>query len=145
MLAGDFVHNFLDGILIAGAFMLNTGTGIVTSITVAIHEIPQEFGDFAVLLHSGFSRGKALFLNFVSALSAVLGGIIGYLLFGRIETITPFAVLLTAGGFLYIALSDIVPSMHHHEKNKKILVIETIIFVAAIVVLYYLLGSLHIH
>lgn len=143
ILTGDFVHNFLDGVLIAGAFMLNVVTGIVTAITVAIHEIPQEFGDFAVLIHSGFTKGKALLLNFVSALSAVIGGVLGFFMFGRIESLTAFAVLITAGGFLYVALSDIVPSMHRHLRNRRTIFIETIIFVLTIVVLYFFLEMMH--
>ena len=145
ILTGDFVHNFLDGVLIAGAFMLDFTTGIIMTFTVAIHEIPQEFGDFAVLLHSGFSKNKALLLNFVSALSAVLGGVIGYFMFDQIEGIAPFAVLITAGGFLYIALTDIVPAMHKHGANTKIVIIETVIFIVTIVGFYFLIGMLHGH
>ena len=143
ILTGDFVHNFLDGILIAGAFMLDFGTGVVTAITVAIHEIPQEFGDFAVLVHSGFTKKKALLLNFLSALSAVFGGILGYFLFDRLSGFIPFVVLITAGGFLYIALSDIVPAMHKHCKEKKVMLFETFIFVTTVVVFYFFLGMLH--
>lgn len=145
VLTGDFVHNFLDGVLIAGAFMLNASTGLFTALTVAIHEIPQEFGDFAVLIHSGFSKRKALILNFISALSAVIGGVLGFFLFKQIEGIAPYAVLLTAGGFLYVALSDIVPAMHQHDKNKNIVMVETIIFVLTIIGFYFLLGALHGH
>ncbi|MFC1723857.1 ZIP family metal transporter [Nanoarchaeota archaeon] len=144
MLAGDFVHNFIDGILIAGAFMINATTGIFTAITVAIHEIPQEFGDYAVLIHAGYTKKKALLLNFISALSAIIGGILGYFIFDTVEGIAPYAVLITAGGFLYIALSDIVPSMHEH-KRKRILALETIIFISTIIVFYFLLGFLHNH
>jgi len=143
ILTGDFVHNFIDGLLIAGAFLLDVTTGIITTITVAIHEIPQEFGDFAVLIHSGFSRNKALLLNFLSALSAVAGGIVGYFVLEQAENLTPYAVLITAGGFLYIALTDIVPSMHKHGKNKTIVIVETVVFLATLVGLYYLFGMMH--
>ncbi len=143
ILTGDFVHNFLDGVLIAGAFMLDFTTGIITAFTVAIHEIPQEFGDFAVLIHSGFSKKKAILLNFFSAFTAVLGGVLGYFMFGMIEKLIPFAVLITAGGFLYVALSDIVPAMHKHCKKHSIMFLETTIFVVTIVVLYFFLGMLH--
>ncbi len=141
ILTGDFVHNFFDGLLIAGAFMLNTTTGIMTTLTVAIHEIPQEFGDFAVLLHSGYSKARALLLNFVSALSAIAGGVLGYFLFDTVEKFAPFAVLITAGGFLYIALSDIVPEMHHHKKSTML--IESIIFILTIIAMYFFLGMMH--
>lgn len=143
MLTGDFVHNFLDGVLIAGAFLLDTTTGIITAITVAIHEIPQEFGDFAVLLHAGYSKKRALFLNFMSALPAVLGGILGYFILDSIEKITPYAVLLTAGGFLYIALSDIMPALHKHSKNRKTAIIETGLFILAVIGFKLFLEVLH--
>ncbi len=146
ILTGDFVHNFLDGVLIAGAFLLDTATGILTTITVAVHEIPQEFGDFAVLVHAGFTRKRALLLNFVSALSAVLGGVLGYFMFASIEGIAPFAVLAAAGGFIYVALSDIVPSLHRHlGRTRHAVELETVIFVLTIAVLYFLFHSVGLH
>lgn len=143
ILTGDFVHNFIDGILIAGAFLLNTFTGIMTTITVIIHEIPQEFGDFSVLIHSGFSKMKALKYNFFSALSAVLGGILGYFLFDSLGRITPYAVLIAAGGFIYVALSDIVPSMHKHKDKSNTVWLETLIFLVTLVGFYFFLGFMH--
>lgn len=142
VLTGDFVHNFIDGLLIAGAFLLNVPTGIVTSISVAVHEIPQEIGDYAVLIHSGYSRGRALWLNFLSALSAVIGGVLGYYLFDSFTGIAPYAVLLVAGGFLYIALSDIVPALHRHHSERKVQLLETLLFVGTMVAVYFLLGAL---
>lgn len=141
ILIGDFVHNFIDGLLIAGAFLISPVTGIFTTITVLIHEIPQEFGDFAVLLHSGYSKFKALMLNFYSALSAVLGGVLGYFAFEFFEGVAPFAVLIAAGGFIYVALSDIVPSLHKH--GRETLWKETTIFMATIVLFYYFVLLLH--
>lgn len=143
ILAGDFVHNFLDGILIAGAFLIDLRIGISTMIAIIIHEIPQEFGDYAVLLHAGYKRKKALLLNFFSALSAVLGGILGYFTFGIIEGIEPFAVLIAAGGFIYIALSDIVPALHAHGKEKGVSIKETLIFVLSIIGFKFFLEALH--
>ncbi|HII72348.1 TPA: ZIP family metal transporter [Candidatus Woesearchaeota archaeon] len=145
ILVGDFVHNFIDGILIAGAFMLDFTTGLFTTLTVAIHEIPQEFGDFAVLLHAGYKKKKALLYNFISALSAVIGGVLGFAMFTQVDGIAPFAVLITAGGFLYIALSDIVPEMHQHEKDRKMLILETLIFIVTIIGFYFFLGAMHGH
>jgi zinc and cadmium transporter len=141
ILTGDFVHNFLDGILIAGAFMLDVRTGIATTLIVLLHEIPQEFGDFAVLMHSGYSKLRALKLNFFSALSAVLGGVVGVIAFDFAESFVPFAVLIAAGGFIYIALTDIVPSLHTHE--KKTVWKETAIFVLSIIAFYFFLSLLH--
>ncbi len=143
ILTGDFVHNFLDGLLIAGSFMLDVSTGIFTSVTIAIHEIPQEFGDYAVLLHSGFTRYRALLLNFLSALSAVIGGVVGFFLFESVRSLSAYAVLLAAGGFLYVALSDIVPSLHKHRKNQWMLLAETAIFVGTIVGMFFLLAHAH--
>jgi len=143
ILTGDFVHNFLDGILIAGAFLLDVRTGIATTLIVLLHEIPQEFGDFAVLIHSGYSKARALKLNFLSALSAVLGGIIGFVAFDLAESIVPFAVLMAAGGFIYVALSDIVPSMHKHKHSHATIWKETIIFILTMVAFYFFIGALH--
>ena len=142
ILTGDFVHNFIDGVLIAGAFMLDFTTGIVTSFIVLIHEIPQEFGDFAVLMHSGYTKSRALFLNFVSALSAILGGILGFFMFDMIESFSPYAVLIAAGGFLYIAMSDIIPSMNGHE-DKKRLILGALIFILTIILMRFFLEMLH--
>lgn len=111
-LAGDGLHNFMDGLVIAGSYLVNIPTGIATTIAVIIHEIPQEFADFGVLIYSGFSIPKALFLNFLSALVAVLGAIIGVFFASKsplfLSMILPFA----AGGFLYIAGSNLIPELH---------------------------------
>lgn len=144
-LAGDFVHNFFDGLLIAAAFVLNTSTGMITTLTVIAHEIPHEFGNFAVLIHSGFAKNRALFLNFISALTAILGGILGFFMFDKLNYLSPFGVLIAAGGFLYVALSDIVPELHHHHKEKRTLVIETIVFMLTLAIAYIGLGLLHAH
>ncbi len=142
ILSGDFLHNFIDGILIAGAFLLDPLTGIIITLSVIIHEIPQEIGDFAVLIHSGYTKKRALFLNFLSALSSVLGGILGYFLLKSFESFIPFVVLITAGGFIYIALSDIIPELHKHKGNK-INLIETSIFVLTIILFKFILEILH--
>jgi len=136
---GDFIHNFVDGLLIASAFMLNIWTGIFTTLIVMIHEIPQELGDFAVLLNSGYSKWQAIKINFASAVSAILGGILGFFMFEKLELIIPFVVLGAAGGFLYIALSDIVPEIHGgNNKNKKF--IEASIFILTIIGMKFFLG-----
>jgi len=143
VLGGDFFHNFFDGVLIAGAFLLNYTTGILVTFSVLVHEIPHEFGNFAVLIHSGFKKKRALILNFYSALSAVLGGIIGFFVLESISTIIPYVVLISAGGLLYIALSDIVPSMHEHLKEKHTGLIETLIFLLTLVAFKLLLTFFH--
>jgi len=143
ILTGDFVHNFLDGILIAGAFLLDFYIGVTTTLAVIFHEIPQELGDFSVLIHSGYSKKKALLLNFFSALSAVLGGIAGFFAFDQFQQVIPYAVLIAAGGFLYISLSDIVPALHKHKNKKYVIFIESMIFVLTIVGFWFFLGFLH--
>ncbi len=143
ILGGDFFHNFFDGVLIAGAFLLNYTTGIFVTLSVIIHEIPHEVGNFAVLIHSGFKKRKALLFNFYSALAAVLGGVLGYFILDSLTSVLPYVVLISAGGLLYIALSDIVPSMHEHLKEKGTTFIETLVFILTLVAFKFLLSAFH--
>ena len=113
---GDLVHNFIDGMLIAGSFLISIPLGVSTSIAVVLHEIPQEIGDFWVLLHGGFSVRKALFFNFVSASTAFAGAILILAIGSRFQEIISFLVPITAGGFLYIAGSDLIPELKHETK-----------------------------
>ncbi len=117
-LAGDAVHNFLDGLIIAGSYLISIPLGIATTIAVVLHEVPQEIADFGVLLYSGLSRRKALLLNFLSAAVAIIGAVAGLILGvqngGFIRFILPFA----AGGFLYIAGSNLIPEMHKECGTK---------------------------
>ncbi|HBB36759.1 MAG: hypothetical protein UX02_C0001G0126 [Candidatus Moranbacteria bacterium GW2011_GWC1_45_18] len=113
---GDLVHNFIDGMLIAGSFLISIPLGVSTSIAVVLHEIPQEIGDFGVLLHGGFSVRKALFFNFVSASTAFAGAILILAIGSRFQEIISFLVPITAGGFLYIAGSDLIPELKHETK-----------------------------
>ncbi len=118
-LVGDGVHNFIDGIIIAGGFLISVPVGIATTIAIISHEIPQEIGDFAVLLYSGIKRTKALLFNFFSALLAVVGAIMGYLLAGTNEVFMQFIIPFAAGGFIYIAASDLIPELHKEANIKK--------------------------
>ncbi|MFP4523926.1 MAG: ZIP family metal transporter [Candidatus Woesearchaeota archaeon] len=144
VLTGDFVHNFIDGVLIAGAFLLDPQAGWMATLSILAHEIPQEVGDFSVLLHAGFSKARALLLNFYSALSAVLGGVIGYFALDAVEGVVPYVVAVAAGGFVYIALSDIMPALHKHKKETKLMVVETLIFLVTVVAFWFLLSG-HAH
>jgi zinc and cadmium transporter len=121
ILIGDGVHNFIDGIVIAASFVVSPFAGIVTTIAVALHEIPQEIGDFGVLVHSGFSRSKALLFNFLSALTAVFGGVVGYLFMGQLEGVIVYVLPLAAGGFLYLAASDLIPEIKHGDKTVRMI------------------------
>lgn len=135
------LHNFTDGLVIAGAFMLNISVGIITTLLVAIHEIPHEFGDFALFLHSGYSKWRAVWINFLSAISAIIGGIAGYFALEQINSIVGYVVLFAAGGFFYIALSNIVPELHASEKGKQKL-IEGAIFIASFIAIGFFLRLL---
>jgi zinc and cadmium transporter len=121
-LVGDGVHNFLDGIIIGASYLVNIPVGIATTIAVIFHEIPQEIGDFGVLLHGGFSKSKALLFNFLSALTAIAGGLIAVLASGIIPSITDYLIPLTIGGFIYIAGSDLIPELHKNFETKKSLI-----------------------
>ncbi len=118
-LLADGLHNFLDGVLIAASFATGTGLGFVATLAIALHEIPQEIGDFGVLLHSGFTRRQALLSNVLVSLTAIGGGILGYL---ASHTFTPFANLLVpvaAGGFIYIAASDLLPELKNTVSPRR--------------------------
>lgn len=118
-LIGDGVHNFVDGIVIAGSYLVNIQIGIATTIAVLLHEIPQEISDFGVLLYGGFSRAKALFFNFLSALTAFLGAILAIVIGSRIENFSIFLLPFAAGGFIYVAGSDLIPEMHKENVLSK--------------------------
>lgn len=114
----DGFHNLIDGIIIGVSFLVNIPLGIATTLAVILHEIPQEIGDFAVLIHSGYSKKKALFFNFLSALTAVIGVIIA-LIFGNIaEAFTLWVIPIAAGGFIYIAVADLIPELHKTKELK---------------------------
>jgi zinc and cadmium transporter len=118
ILFSDGMHNFLDGIIIAASFMVSIPVGIATTIAVILHEIPQEVGDFAVLLHSGYTRKRALFLNFLSALTALLGAGLFFVLGGLAESLSMYFVPLAAGGFIYIAVADLIPELQKTTDSK---------------------------
>ena len=137
-LVGDGLHNFLDGVIIAASYLVSMPVGIATSIAVILHEIPQEIGDFGVFLHGGLSKGRALMLNFASALVAVLGVVVVFLLRGRIEGIQMILVPIAAGGFIYIAGSDLIPELHKEIALKKG-ILQLIAFIVGILVMVALL------
>jgi zinc and cadmium transporter len=119
-LMGDGIHNFIDGALIAGSYLISVPLGITTTLAVIIHEGAQELGDFAVLISGGLSKTKALFYNFLSALAAVMGGVLTLLIESKIGTISSLLIPFTFAGFLYIALANLLPELHHEETPKKL-------------------------
>ncbi|MBN1406062.1 MAG: ZIP family metal transporter [Candidatus Omnitrophica bacterium] len=118
-LIGDGVHNFTDGLVIAASFMTDFKLGVVTTMAVVFHEIPQELGDFGILVYGGFSKAKALLFNFICALFAVIGALSGYLLYNITRDASPFLLSFTAGGFVYIAASDLIPELHKQKSAKR--------------------------
>jgi zinc and cadmium transporter len=112
ILIGDGIHNMVDGVLIAAAFLTDVHLGVVTSIAVIAHEIPQELGDFAILLHSGFSRGKALAYNMLTSLTTVIGGVVAYFSLSLANAVVPYVLAIAASSFIYIAVADLIPGLH---------------------------------
>jgi zinc and cadmium transporter len=133
IILGDSIHNFVDGVLIAAAFLTDVQLGIVTSLAVAAHEIPQEVGDFAILLGSGYSRSKALFYNVLASLTTVLGGVLAYFSLEDLHNTLPYFLALAASSFIYIAVADLIPSLHTKTDMKTSL--QQIILIAAGVLL----------
>jgi len=119
VLVGDAFHNVLDGVLIAAAFLTDMHLGIVTALAIMAHEIPQEVGNFAVLLHSGVSRKRALLLNLLTSLTAVLGGIVGYFALQTALAVLPFAVAVAAASLLYVAVADLIPGLHRRVDPRS--------------------------
>ncbi len=135
-LVADLLHNFIDGLVIAAAFLTSPVLGVSTAIAVALHEIPQELGDFGVLLHAGFSSTKALLLNFLTAWSALAGALVGYFfLSGSLFNL--YLLPLTAGGFLYIAASDLVPDIKHRVKTSQTVTL-LVVFVLGLGLMWWL-------
>jgi len=119
ILIGDGIHNFVDGLVIAASFMVNFPVGMVTTLAIALHEIPQEIGDFGLLVYGGFERVKALILNYISAITVIFGGITGYLLYGWIGESIVLLLPFAAGNFIYIATTDLIPEIRYKESLKK--------------------------
>ncbi len=137
-LIGDGFHNFLDGVIIGASYLVGTKIGIATTIAVMLHEIPQEIGDFGVLIHGGFKKSKALFFNFLSALTAFLGAAFALVASTYIENIELFLIPLAIGGFIYIAGSDLIPELHKDFETKKS-IWQLLIFIAGILIMAALL------
>jgi zinc and cadmium transporter len=118
VLIGDSVHNALDGILIAAAFLTNVPLGLVTTLAVAAHEIPHRVGDFAILLHAGMSRPRAMLLNMATGLASVVGGVVAYFGLSKAQQALPYALAVAAAGFLYIAVAGLIPGLHRRADPR---------------------------
>jgi len=142
ILLGDGMHNFVDGILIAAAFLTDTHLGIVTALAIAAHEIPQEVGDFVVLLHSGFSRRKALLFNVLASLTTVVGALLSYWSLSDMQHILPYVLAVAASSFIYIAVADLIPGLH--KRAEAIETIQQVSLIAAgVLVIYVTHSTLH--
>lgn len=134
-LIGDGIHNFLDGAAIAASFMASVHLGLVTTLVIIAHEIPQEISDFTLLIYSGFSKKKALLFNFVVALTAVLGSALFYFFAAAVQNMVPLALAFTAGAFIYIACADLLPELHK-EKNMKKSTVQFVLIIAGIALIW---------
>lgn len=112
IVVGDAIHNTVDGVAIAAAFLTDVRLGVVTTLAVIAHEIPQEVGDFMILLHVGYSKRKALLLNLLASLTSVAGGITGYFVLQQTQVAVPYVLAVSASGFIYIAVADLIPDLH---------------------------------
>jgi zinc and cadmium transporter len=139
ILVGDTIHNFVDGILIAAAFLTDVHLGIVTALAIAAHEIPQELGDFVILLHSGFSRSKALYYNMLSSLGTVVGAVLAYYTLDDMQQSLPYILVIAASSFIYIAVADLIPGLHARVKPKE--TFQQIVLIAVGVLFIYITHS----
>jgi zinc and cadmium transporter len=133
-LVGDGLHNFLDGIIIMVAFLSGFGNGIIVTLAVLFHELPQEVGDFGILIYGGFSRKRALLFNFGSALVALIGGLFAYLLSEMVELFNFFFLAFSGGGFLYLASAELMPELLK-EKNLKKSIIQALVFLCGVILI----------
>ena len=141
ILIGDGMHNFTDGILIAAAFMANPELGIVASLAIIAHEIPQEIGDFIVLLNAGFSRLRAYVFNLLCSLLAVAGGLLGYFTLDRASGLIPYVLVFASSGFIYIAVSDLMPQMQRRSTVKESVPQVMLIGLGVLIVLFLTHGD----
>lgn len=139
IVVGDALHNFIDGILIAAAFLTDVKLGVLTSLAVAAHEIPQEVGDFAILLQSGYGRRKALLYNLLSSLSTLVGGVLAYYSLEHVHAALPYFLALAAASFIYVAVADLIPNLHQRTTGRA--AIEQIGLISAGVMVIYLAHS----
>jgi zinc and cadmium transporter len=136
-LAGDGIHNFIDGLIIGTSFVLDIKVGLAATFAIILHEIPQELGDFGVLLYGGFSKSKALFYNFLSATTAIIGTIIGFYFSHRFNGFSSFLLPVAAGGFIYIASCDLIPELHRQPRLKDA-ALSMLFFIFGIVLMLWL-------
>ncbi len=136
-LVGDGIHNFIDGMIIAASYLIGLSVGLATTVAVIFHELPQELGDYGILVYAGFKRSRALLLNFAVALTVVLGGIFAVIFVETVEALSGVLIALSAGGFIYLSASELIPELHK-EKDFKKSAVQFVIFMMGIVLMWSL-------
>jgi zinc and cadmium transporter len=144
VLVGDSIHNFCDGVIIAAAFLADVKLGLVTALAIVAHEIPQEVGDYIVLLNAGFSRARALLFNALSGLAAVLGGVFGYFVVGPWEELFPYLLVVASSSFIYVAVADLLPQLQQRLSLRDTAV-QVGWLAAGLVIVVGVTGMLHAH
>ena len=129
ILVGDTFHNFVDGVLIAAAFMQDVRLGLITALAIIAHEIPQEVGDFLILLHSGYSRTKALAFNLLSSLATLVGGLLAYFALSAVQGVVPVFLALAAASMIYVAVADLIPGLHKRTELRA--TVQQVLLIAA--------------
>ncbi|MDH5327741.1 MAG: ZIP family metal transporter [Gammaproteobacteria bacterium] len=142
VLIGDAVHNFVDGVLICAAFLADFDLGVVTAIAIAAHEIPQEVGDFVVLLHSGFSRKKALVYNMLASLATVAGALLAYFGLQQMQALLPWVLAVAASSFIYVAVADLIPGLHKRAQINHTAQ-QLFLIAAGVLTIYFTHSSMH--
>ncbi|WP_245845124.1 ZIP family metal transporter [Noviherbaspirillum humi] len=144
ILVGDGLHNFTDGILIAAAFLADPNLGVITGVAIIAHEIPQEIGDFIVLLNAGFTRVRAYVYNLLCSLMAVVGGLLGYFTLGQASGLIPYVLVFASSGFIYIAVSDLMPQMQRRATVRETIP-QVILIALGVSVVLFLTSRGHAH
>jgi zinc and cadmium transporter len=126
---GDTFHNFVDGVIIAAAFLTDIHLGIVTALAIIAHEIPQEVGDFMILLHSGYSKARALWLNLLSSLATLVGGVLAYFALQAVQNAVPTLLALAAASMIYVAVADLIPGLHQRTRLRD--TVEQVLLIVA--------------
>ncbi|OGI59402.1 MAG: ZIP zinc transporter [Candidatus Muproteobacteria bacterium RIFCSPHIGHO2_01_FULL_61_200] len=142
ILIGDGIHNMVDGVLIAAAFLTDVHLGVITSIAVIAHEIPQELGDFAILLHSGYSRSRALLYNALTGLTTIIGGVMAYFSLSLANQLVPYVLAIAASSFIYIAVADLIPGLHKRPEFSAT-VQQIVLIVLGVGVIFVAHSTLH--
>lgn len=142
IIIGDAVHNLVDGVLIAAAFMTDIDLGIVTALAVAAHEIPQEIGDFAILLNSGFNRARAFLFNIIASMATLVGAMIAYYSLQSMQSALPYILAIAASSFIYIAVADLIPGLHKRTDLRATLQ-QIVLIVLGVVTIYWAHSTLH--